>query len=214
MNDDWRVRVELHDDGFAHRLGETLAAEELEHDLERSFNDRVVVSREGRQLFLYAADREQAERAQRLVVRVATERDWQVESELRHWHPVSEVWEDPDNPEADDARRRAAEGEIRNAGERRDSAEQGYPDMEVRVTCDSRREAGALSQRLRDEGIVNIHRWDWVLIGANDEDDANALAQRLRGELPDARISVETNMRKLRDNLPGNPFAFLGGLAG
>ena len=214
MNDDWRVRVELHEDGFAHRLGETLATDELEHDLERSFADRVVVSGEGHELFLYAADREQAERAQRLVERVAADRGWSMETELRRWHPIAEIWEDPDNPEPDDARRLETEAEIRNAGERRESAQQGYPDMEVRVTCDSRRAAAELSERLRDEGIVNIHRWDWVLIGANDEDDAHALAERLRAELPDAQISVETNLRKLRDNLPGNPFAFLGGLAG
>ena len=59
-----------------------------------------------------------------------------------------------------------------------------------------------------------MHRWDWVLIGANDEDDAEAIAQRLRGELPGAQISVESNMRKVWNQLPGNPFAWLGGLAG
>ena len=47
-----------------------------------------------------------------------------------------------------------------------------------------------------------------MLIGADDEDDANALAERLRAELPGAQISVEANLRKLADNLPGNPFAF------
>ena len=214
MNDDWRVRVDLNDEGFAHRLGETLEAEELEHDLQRAFSDRVVVSTDGPEVFLYTADRAQAQAAARVVDRVASEHGWQVEPELRRWHPTAEIWEDPDNPEPADPEQTRAEDEIRNAGERRDSAEQGYPDMEVRVTCASRHEAAELSGRLEDEGIANIHRWSWVLIGAADEAGAEALAARLRDELPGAEIAVETNQRKLWDNMPGNPFAWLGGLAG
>jgi hypothetical protein len=214
VNDDWRVRVELHGDGFGHRLGEFLESEELEHDLQRSFQDRIVVSGEAGEVFLYAADRAQAEGAQQLVERVATEHEWQIETELRHWHPVAEIWEDPDSPEPADARQQQTETEIRDAGERRESAEEGFPEMEVRVSCGSRHAAAELSGRLRAEGIVNIHRWDWVLIGANDEAAANAIAERLREELPGAEITVETNLRWLAKNGPGNPFAFLGGLAG
>ncbi len=33
MNDDWRVRIDVHDDGLARRLTEQLDADELEHDL-------------------------------------------------------------------------------------------------------------------------------------------------------------------------------------
>ena len=214
MNDDWRVRIDLHEEGFAHRLGETLQAEELEHDLRQAYADRVVVSVDGPEVFLYAADREQAQAAQRVVERVAGEHGWTVDSELRHWHPVAEIWEDPDNPEPQSAEQERTEEEIRNAGERRDSADQGYPDMEVRVSCDSWREARELSGRLEDEGIVNVHRWDWVLVGAADEEGAEAIAERLRGELPHATVRVERNMRKVWDSAPGNPFAWLGGLAG
>ena len=214
MNDDWRLRVDLHDHGFAHRLGETLQAEELEHDLARSYGDRVVVSVDGPEVFLYSADRSQAEAAQRLVARIADEHHWEIESELRHWHTTAELWEDPDVPLPADATQTAAEDASRNAGERRESAEQGYPEMEVRIECASRHQAGELSDRLSREQIVNIHRWNWVMIGAADEQSATALAQRLRGELPGATITVDTNPRAIWDNLPGNPFAILGGLAG
>jgi hypothetical protein len=216
MNDDWRVRVDLHDTGFAHRLGETLQAEELEHDLKASFQDRVIVSMDSgdEELFLYAADRAQAQAAQGLVQRVATEHGWTLDTELRRWHPTAEIWEDPDNPSPADAEQIATEDEIRNAGERRESAGQGYPDMEVRVSCASRHDAADLSHRLHDEGIVNVHRFSWVLIGARDEHDANVLAQRLRTELPGAEIVVETNLNKLAASMPPNPFAWLGGLAG
>jgi hypothetical protein len=216
MNDDWRVTVTLEVKGFAHRLGETLETEELEHDLKASFHDRVIVSAGGgdEELFLYAADRAQAEAAERLVQRVAAEHGWALATELRRWHPTAEIWEDPDNPEPADAEQIATEDAIRNAGERRESAEQGYPELEVRVTSATRREAVELSHRLEDEGIANVHRWNWVLIGANDENDAHALADRLRGELPGAQIGVESNLRAVADAMPANPFAWLGGLAG
>jgi hypothetical protein len=213
-NDDWRVRVDLHDHGFAHRLGESLEAGELEHDLRRSFTDRVVISVDGDELFLYAADRDQAQAAQRLVERIASQHGWQLDVELRRWHAIAEIWEDPDNPEPASAQQVRSEEEIRNAGERRESAQEGYPEIEVRVTCESRHDAAELSDRLVREGIANIHRWNWVLVGANDEDDGNTIAERLRGELPGAEISVESNMRTVWKNLPGNPFAWLGGLAG
>ena len=214
MNDDWRVRARLHDEGFAHRLGDSLQAEELEHDLRASYADRVVISVDGPELFLYAADRDQAQAAERLVHTIADGHGWELDTELRRWHPQAEIWEDPDNPEPHTASQVRAEDGIRNAGERRDSAEQGYPELEVRVSCDSRHAAAELSSRLEHEGIANVHRWDWVLIGAVDEDGANAIAERLRGELPQATISVESNLRKVWDRAPGNPFAWLGGLAG
>jgi len=214
MKDDWRVRVDLHDDGFAHRLGESLQAEELESDLRHSFADRVVISVDGHEMFLYTADRAQAEAAQQVVTRIASEHGWKLDTELRHWHPIAEIWEDPDNPEPRTADEQRTEDEIRNAGERRDSAEDGYPAIEVRVTCGSRHEAVELSERLDHEGIANVHRWSWVLIGARDEDDGNAIAERLRGELPSAEVTVESNLRAVWDSRPGNPFAWLGGLAG
>jgi hypothetical protein len=214
MNDDWRVRVDLHDNGFAHRLGESLQAEELESDLRRSFADRVVISVDGDEMFLYAADRAQAEAAQQVVQRVAAEHGWGLDTELRRWHPIAEIWEDPDNPEPTTEAQQRTETQIRNAGERRESAEEGYPAMEVRVTCASRHDAVELSQRLDREGIANVHRWNWVLIGAGDEAAGDAIAARLREELPGADITVESNLRAVWDSRPGNPFAWLGGLAG
>ena len=216
MNDDWRVRVELQVSGFAHRLGETLETEELEHDLKASFRDRVIVSAGGgdEEVLLYAPARAPAESAPRLVQRVGAAPRGTPETELRRWHPTAEIWEDPDNPEPADAEQLATEDSIRNAGERRESAEQGYPDLEVRVGCASRHDATELSHRLEQEGIVNGPRWHWVLSGAADEDDADALAERLRGELPGAEITVESNLNKVAAGMPGNPFAWLGGLAG
>lgn len=215
MNDDWRLRIDLHEESFAHELSETLDAVELEHDLERAFHDRVVVSVDGSQVFCYAGTRAQAEAAEGLIRRLAAEQEWRIDVELAHWHPLSEQWEPPDEPLPTTPEATARERAERIAAERAESREQGYPEFEVRIECASRGEAGELSDRLEREGTPNVHRWSYVLVGVDDEDAGARLAERLRGELPEGvRIAVERNRRAVWEDLPGNPFAVLGGLAG
>jgi hypothetical protein len=211
MNDDWRLRIDLHDDGAAHQLSELLGAQELEH----SFDDRVVVSVDGPEVFCYAGTRSQVESAEQVVRGLAEQHGWDLELELAHWHPTAEQWEDADVPLPENEAQAAREREERIAQERQESAQQGYPEFEVRVQCATRAEAGALSDKLEQEGIPNLHRWSYLLIGATDEDSAQALATRLGGEVPaGGMISVERNQRAVYDQRPTSPFAVLGGLAG
>jgi hypothetical protein len=215
MNDDWRLRVELGEHGWAHELSDRLTDRELEHDLENAFHDRVVVSVEGPVVFCYAGTREQAEKAGELINKLAAEHNWQLQVSLSHWHPVAEEWEDPDAPLPADATSRRDEREERVEQEREESADQGYPDFEVRVECNSRGEAGDLSDKLGAEGMPNIHRHSYVLVGATDEDSAELLAERLRGEVPEgATVTVEANQRAIYEHRRWNPFSLLGGLGG
>jgi len=215
MNDDWRLRVDLHEEGIAHRLAERLAASELEHDLETTFTDSVIVSLEGSELFCYAATREQAERAERLIRSVAQQRGWSVHSELTHWHPTAERWEEPDKPLPETDAQRTAERAELIAQEREESRTQGYPEYEVRVTCPSREQATELAERFREEGLPNIQRANFLLIGALDEDAANSLAERVRAEAPPAStVTVQASAGTVLAVTGGNPFAVFGGLAG
>jgi hypothetical protein len=215
MSDDWRLRIELEEEGLARRLGERLEAGEIEHDLEHAFHERVVVSINGPELFCYTGSREQAERAAELIRRDAAEHKWEIEVQLAHWHPVAEEWQDPDAPEPETAPAAEEEREERVEDEREESADQGYPEMEVRVETESRHDARELSHRLEAEGLPNIHRHNFVLIGATDEDSAQALADRLRGELPGGTpITVEQNRRAVYDRRVWSPFSVLGGLGG
>jgi hypothetical protein len=215
MNDDWRLRIDLHEHSSAHQLSELLEKGEIEHELDDSFTDRVVVSVDDAEVFCYTGSRAQAEAAGQLIRQVIAQHGWSADIELTHWHPVAEEWESADAPlpdsEADAARERAE----RIADERAESAEEGYPEFEVRIKSGSRRHAGELSDRLEQEGIPNVHRWSYVLVGATDERSAQQLAERLRGEVPaGTEITVELNQRELWDHRPPNPFAILGGLAG
>jgi len=188
MSDDWRLRVVLKDDGEARELAERLAKFDSEHDLKESFHDRVVVSRDDAEVFLYADSRQQLDAAGRAVQSLARDRGWQPTTELRRWHPTAEEWEDPDQPLPRSEAELAAEREEAMRTEREESRAQGFPDFEVRVRCRSRHDAGQLAERLRAEGIASVHRWEFVVLGAPDEDSAEALAERIRREAPSGSV--------------------------
>jgi hypothetical protein len=215
MNDDWRVRIDVHDHGLARRLTEQLDADELEHDLRQSFHDRVVISVDGPVIFCYAGSRDQAQRVADLVGQLAQQHDMTVQVQIAQWHPVSEEWESPDEAQPASAAELEEEREERVEDEREDSAEQGYPEFEVRVQARTRHDASELSHRLDAEDIPHVHRWNYLLIGASDEDSAQALAERVRAEAPaGSDVVVEQNRRSVYEHRPWNPFTLLGGLGG
>src|SRR5450631_3969267 len=111
MNDDWRLRIDLHEHSSVHQLSELLEKGEIEHELDDSFTDRVVVSVDDAEVFCYTGSRAQAEAAGQLIRQVIDQHGWSADIELTHWHPVAEEWESADAPlpdsEADAARERA-----------------------------------------------------------------------------------------------------------
>ena len=214
MSDDWRLRIDVHEHSRARRLLQHVDATDIEHQLETAFHDRVIVSDEGSTIFFYAGERAQAESAREVVQRFADEQGWEVGLELRHWHPIAEAWEDPDKPlPADDAQRAPEHAEL-IADERRQALEEGEPEFEVRVECATRADAAALSRRLRAEGLPNVHRFKYVIVGATDEDTANALASRIRAEAPEGSVVTAegTLAAVLDEGGASNPFAVFGGL--
>jgi len=214
MNDDWRLQIDFRDDGPVDALEDHLDARELEHDLSNAFQDKVIVSRNGTTIFLYAGDREQSERARALVERFARENEEEIEVDFKRWHPLSLDWEPADEPLPEDAAARAAEHQVRIAKEREETEEQGYPRYEVQIELPSREEADAFADRLRAEGLPTARRWRVVLVGTADEDAAKALSERIRGEVPaGTKVAVAGTLHEAEDDVP-RPFAFLGGLGG
>jgi hypothetical protein len=215
MSDDWRLHITLHEHGHVHKLTERLEASELEHDLETSFHDRLVLSRDGNDVFCYAGSREQAEAAEQLVRSLAEQHGWTPEFELRRWHESAERWEDPDIelPQSDAAR--AAEHTELIQDERAELEERGYPEFEVRVEFGSHDEAVAFAEKLREEGLPNVRRSTYLVIGATDEDSANALAERIRREAgPDVTVTAEGSGKAAYEGRAPSPFWLLGGLGG
>lgn len=215
MNDDWRVELQAAEEGDALLLVEGLGGPGPGHALGTAFGDKVIVSREGPQVFLYAATREQAEAARDLAAKLAAENDWQLTASLRRWHHEAERWEDPDAPLPETAAERQAEHEELVEEERAEVAAGATPQWEVRVDLPSHGDARRFAEQLESEGIPRVRRWKYLVVGAADEDTARALASRLEAEAPaGSTVAVEGNERAVYEERPPNPFAIFGGLGG
>lgn len=191
-HDDWRVRIELPDEGGAQdllgRLGfRQSGAEELADELREH---RLAVSRDGDTVFVYAATGMQAEQAGRVV-----------ESELNdlglapsrfvteHWLHEEERWnDDPEEPNVEE-----------------ELLQRGYAPWEVRIEADSLREAHDLAEQLRSEGYDVSRNFTYVIAGTGSREEAVALARRVHGE-------VEPGGELVYEVQPLNPFAVFGGL--
>ncbi|HEX5928794.1 MAG TPA: hypothetical protein VFY48_05315 [Solirubrobacterales bacterium] len=208
MSDDWRLQVDFRDDGHADAMLDRLDARELEHELSAAFHDRVAVTRNKATVFLYAGDREQAEKARALVEAYARREDEDLGVELTRWHGVADEWRPTGEPLPDEAAERVAEVQARVAGERKESEEQGYPEWEVRIDLPSRGDADEMAERLRAKGLPVVERWRYLLLGAGDESGARDLGELCRAEAPEgSKVTVQGTWRDAFDDLYGNPFA-------
>jgi hypothetical protein len=216
MSDDWRLHLALDDHGIVRRLADSLGQGELEHKLDDGYSERVIVSVDEQELFAYAGSREQAQNAAGAIAEACRVHGWRVrDMRIERWHPVAEAGEDPDTPLPEGDPELEAEREELYAEERDESVAEGYPGWEVRVECESHHDTIALSERLDAEGLRNVRRWRYLLLGAGDERSANELAERIKSELGSGcRVTVEGTMPAVASQLPPNPFAVLGGLGG
>lgn len=215
MSDDWRLRVKLREHGHARKLLERLEASRLARELEVAFADRIVVSRDGAEVFCYAGARVPAEQAATAIQALASEHGWKIDCELARWHPAAAEWEDPQEPLPSSEAERASEHARLIAHERAELLYQGYPDFEVRVECPTSADAERLAAELERDEVATVRRFRYLLIGAADEDAANAIAERLRAQAPQgSEVSVEGTAAAAESELPPNPFAVFGGIGG
>jgi hypothetical protein len=215
VSDDFRLRVTMRHPREAEQLGELLERGDPALGEAAGVHDRIAVSVDDREVFLYADTRERADGAAATIRTLAEREGWPVEIELRRWHPTAEEWEDPDSPLPDSDAARAAEHDELIARERAESEQWGQPEFEVRVECASHRATVELDERLRAEGLQSIRRWRFLLVGSTDEDSARALADRITAEAPPgSTVTVEATFATIARETPFNPFALFGGLGG
>lgn len=214
MADDWRVTVDFDDEADGTDLVEWLQAARFEVAERGRFGDRVIVSRDGARVYLYADSEERAREAQARVEERLSEAGRAARISLARWHPVAQEWEDAAVPLPQSEAEVEAEEDVRQAREAAESLERGYAAWEVRVELSSPEETVRLAERLESEEIPVVRRHRYLLAGAANEDEANALADRLRSEVPGARIEVEPGGASVWEVMPQNPFAIFGGLGG
>lgn len=190
MADDWRIHIDVEDGGgLFERLGLELGGEaaELAAELEKR---RLAVSRDGDDLFIYAASHGEAERASAVIAAVLREQQIDAKtSTIEHWLDAEDRWDDEPVGETWEE----------------EALEHGYAPWEVRVALGSRQEARALAAKLESEGYSVERRWQYLIVGTASAEDAKTLAARVHGE-------VEPGGELVWETVPGNPFAVFGGL--
>jgi|SRR4051794_5917814 hypothetical protein len=208
--EDWRVRVVVTDTGgvgpwSAYRL----EARALADDVGAALGDRVAVSRDNGELFLYVDGAEAARAAAEVVKSDLREHDWSATVAVERWHDDAEEWKPGDAPLPSSEAERAAEHEELVASEDAASSADAAAGWEVRVDLPSHRDARALAERIeREEGFAPVKRWKYLFVGAPDEDAARVWATRLGGWAPPgSKITVEATFRSVERN---NPFAIFG----
>ena len=175
MAEEWRVEVELSDEGHGLSLGERLRTMDLDDDARERLGDRVVVTRDGSRMFLYARSQGEASAAGDVVSELASSEGIEAATELTRWDEATDSWT-------------SAEG----GGSDAEPEEAGEAEWEARIVLSSARKAFEVARQLRDEGLEVRRRFRFVLALAPTEDAANELAGRLRAEVPEAEsVDVE-----------------------
>lgn len=192
--DDFRIKIDLDPDtagGLLDRLG--LELNEEAGDLARELEKRhLVVSRDGDELFVYAASPDAAEKARSIIQALLGDLDVTAfTGPVEHWLEDEERWNDEPPGET---------------WEEEELAE-GHAPWEVRVELGSHAEARDLADRLEQEGYPIERRWRYLIAGVSSKEDAEALAARVHGE-------VEPGGGLVWETVPGNPFAIFGGMGG
>jgi hypothetical protein len=213
MGDDWRLTVDFDDERDGTQLVEWLAAFEFAHDERAELGDRVIVSRDGARVFLYTDSEARAREIETLVRERLESEGRSALVALECWHPVEEAWKDAAIPLPQTEAELAAEREAHQEREEYEAVDSGHAEWEVRVELRRHRDTVELARRLEDDGFVVVRRFRYLLVGAATEEEARALAARLKEEAPEgATVHVQPGGEMVWEVAPRNPFTFIGGL--
>lgn len=205
-DDEWRVEIDFEDEEHGLGLGERLRAYVIDDEARRRLGRRVVVTRDGPHVFLYAGRQEEAREAERVARELVETDALTADIAVTRWHPLEEAWKDaaiplPQTPEGE-------REELRRKEEAKwiQAQQEGSYDWLVKLVLPGRAEAAELEERLDGEGFPVHRRWRYVTVDVVTEERANELASRLRGELPDeAEIWVDASP----DDIPNPAFVLL-----
>ena len=191
-SNDWRVTISLADPSLLERAQDSFSGHEVDQDVRRQLGRSIAVGAGDSQIFLYAGTELAARDAERVAREVLARQGIRAEFTLHRWHPIEEEWETPDVAMPRTDAERQAEHERLEDAETAESLATGVAQWEARVEFPSHHEAVALADKLRSEGRTVIRRWRFLVVGANNEDDARELAEQIRREAPpDATVRAE-----------------------
>ena len=189
---DWRVTISLADEAHAEQARRSFSEREVEEDVHLRLGRNIAVGGGDSQIFLYAGTENAARQAEQVARTVLAEHGIEAEFALHRWHPVEEQWESPDVALPRTEAERQAEHQRLEDAETAESLATGTAQWQARVEFPSHHEAVDLAAKLTGEGRTVVRRWKFLVIGANNEDDAQELAEHIRAEAPaDATVVAE-----------------------
>jgi hypothetical protein len=223
--DDWRVTVTLPTEEHSGRVVASLAEAQVEKDVRETLGERVVVGGgdDPGVVFLYTGTPEAAHEAERVVQGIVAEHGLHAEYAIHRWHPEEERWEPEEAALPATEAQHEAEHEHLEDDEAEESEELGEALWEVRIEFDSHRDAVEMADRIESEAddllagytVSVVRHWRYLLIGADNEDQAREIAEQVRGQLPSgAELKVEPSGALVWQAMKPSPFAVLGGLSG
>jgi hypothetical protein len=181
---DWRVTISLTGQENVEQARQSISEQEVEQDVRQRLGRNIVVGAGDSQIFLYAGTELAATEAERTARDVLGQLGIEAEFALDRWHPIEEEWQSPDVAMPQTEAEREAEHQRLEDAETADSVSAGSAQWQARVELESHREAVELSHKLESEGYSVVRRWKFLVAGANNEDDAQALAEHIRQEAP------------------------------
>jgi FMN phosphatase YigB (HAD superfamily) len=189
---DWRVTISLSGQANVEQARQSFSEQEVEEDVRRRLGHNIVIGAGDSQIFLYAGTEVAAREAERTTRDVLGQLGIEAEYALHRWHPIEEEWQSPDVAMPQTEAERQAEHQRLEDAEAADSAAAGTALWQARAELPSHREAVALAHKLQGEGYTVVRRWKFLIVGANSDDDARALAEHIRQEAPaDAEVTAE-----------------------
>jgi hypothetical protein len=190
--DDWRVTATFPDEPHVVRMVEARRLRRLSDEVRSRLDGRIRVSSSSRSMYLYADSADAAEAAEKVVRDVLAQHDLAADLKLERWHPLEQVWDaTPAGMRHDTAHERQQVHDYEQWQERQRSRDTRLPEWVVRVELPSRHDAMSLAKRLAADGDPVVRRWKLVLVGADCEDDANALAQKI-GKYAPSGTTIQT----------------------
>jgi len=181
---DWRVTISLADQGQAEQARRSFSEREVEEDVHLRLGRNIAVGAGDEQIFLYAGTENAAREAEQVARDVLAEDGVKAEFTLDRWHPIEEQWESPDVAMPRTEAERQAEHQRLEDTETAESLATGTAQWQARVSLSSHHDAVALAHTLEGEGHAVVRRWKFLVVGANNEDEALELAEHIRSEAP------------------------------
>ena len=189
---DWRVTISLTDPAHLERARRSFSEHEVEEDVRRRLGRSIAVGAGDSQIFLYVGTENAARDAERVAHDVLAQQGIEAQFALDRWHPIEEEWEDPGVALPRTEAERQAEHQRLEDAETAESLATGTAHWQARVEFPSHHEAVELAAKLTGEDRTVVRRWKFLVVGANNEDEARELAEHIRSEAPpDATVRAE-----------------------